>query len=85
MAEARVRGVYIGTVDAPERQRLFDADAAAVFMPPDRIVFLRGGKLYIQRFDPVTLMLDGEAVGSRRVLSWTDGRDRGIRLRRRVH
>ena len=63
MAERESRGVYVGTVDAPERQKLFDADAAAVFMPPDRIVFLRGGKLYIQRFDPVTLMLAGEAVG----------------------
>jgi Tol biopolymer transport system component len=62
MAEADVRGVYVGRLDAPDRRKLFDADAAAVFVPPERIMFLRAGRLYVQRFDPEALALEGEPV-----------------------
>ena len=62
MAEAAIRGVYVGTLDGPERRRLFDADAAAVVVPPAEIMFLRGGTLYVQRFEPNTLARQGEAV-----------------------
>jgi eukaryotic-like serine/threonine-protein kinase len=62
MAEASIRGVYVGTLDGPERRRLFDADGAAVLMLPSSILFLRADTLYLQRFDPTTLILDGEAV-----------------------
>jgi Tol biopolymer transport system component len=62
MAEMAVRGVYVGTLDGPERMHLFDADAAAVFVPPEQIVFLRAGTLFIQRFDPGRLALEGTAV-----------------------
>jgi Tol biopolymer transport system component len=61
MAEAQIRGVYVGTLDAPERRRLFDADAAAVFVPPASILFLRAGTLFLQRLDMTTLALEGEA------------------------
>jgi Tol biopolymer transport system component len=59
VAETSVRGVYVGSLDTPGRQRLFDADAAAVFVPPDRVLFVRAGKLYSQRFEPTTLQVDG--------------------------
>jgi eukaryotic-like serine/threonine-protein kinase len=62
MAEASFRGVYVGSLDGPERRRLFDADAAAILMLPSSILFLRAGTLYAQRFDPSALTLDGEAV-----------------------
>jgi Tol biopolymer transport system component len=62
MAGAAVRGVYLGSVDDPERRRLFDADAAAVLMPPDEILFVRAGTLYHQRFDTDAFALVGEAV-----------------------
>jgi hypothetical protein len=62
MAETAVRGVYVGTLDGPERTHLFDADAAAVFVPPAQILFLRAGTLFIQRFDPARLALEGTAV-----------------------
>jgi Tol biopolymer transport system component len=62
MAETDVRGVYAGTLDGPERTHLFDADAAAVFIPPAQIMFLRASTLYVQRFDPARLALEGTAV-----------------------
>jgi serine/threonine protein kinase len=62
VAETTVRGVYVGSLDSPARQRLFDADAAAVFVPPDRVLFIRADRLYAQRFDPTTLHVDGSAV-----------------------
>ncbi len=62
MAEPEVRGVYLGSLDVPDRRKLFDADAAAVFVPPARILFLRANRLYAQRFSTSTLTLEGEAV-----------------------
>ena len=62
MAEAAVRGVYTGSLDSAERRRLFDADAAAVLLPPSSILFLRAGMLYAQRFNMQTLALEGETV-----------------------
>jgi len=62
VAEPAIRGVYLGSLDGPERRKLFDADAAAVFMPPSQILFLRAGRLYIQRINPSTFMLEGEAT-----------------------
>jgi Tol biopolymer transport system component len=57
---AESRGVFIGQLDAPERRRLLDADAAAVFAPPDQLLFIREGKLFAQRFDQVRLEMVGE-------------------------
>ena len=62
VAETSMRGVYLGALDSPERQRLFDADAAAVFVPPARVLFVRAGKLYAQRLDPARLQVEGNAV-----------------------
>jgi serine/threonine protein kinase/Tol biopolymer transport system component len=62
MAEPEVRGVYVGALDGPERRHLFDADAAAVFVPPAQMLILRAGRLFAQRVDPVSLVPEGEAV-----------------------
>jgi serine/threonine protein kinase/Tol biopolymer transport system component len=51
-AETDRRGVYLGSLDSPERERLLDADAAAVFVPPSALLFVRAGTLFAQRFDP---------------------------------
>jgi Tol biopolymer transport system component len=61
-AESGVRGVWLGTLDGPERQRLLDADAAAVFVPPAQLAFVQNGTLVVQRFDPERLVLEGEPV-----------------------
>ena len=60
VAETAMRGVYVGTLDRAERRHLFDADAAAVFVPPNEILFQRAGTLYVQRFDPATLSIEGD-------------------------
>jgi Tol biopolymer transport system component len=62
MADVSSRGVYVGSLDGPERRRLFDADAAPVVMPPSHVLVVRAGTLFAQRFDPVTLALEGTAV-----------------------
>jgi serine/threonine protein kinase len=62
VADSATRGVYAGTLDGSERRRLFDADAAAVFVPPARVLFVRAGTLFAQRFDPVRQQLEGNTV-----------------------
>jgi Tol biopolymer transport system component len=62
MAGVGTRGVYVGSLDSPDRQRLFDADAAATLLPPDEILFLRAGVLYRQHFDYAKLTRDGDAA-----------------------
>ena len=62
VARGNARGVYVGTLDGPERRHLFDADAAAVFVPPAQLLFVRAGTLYAQRANPATLQLEGEPV-----------------------
>jgi len=62
VAQTPLRGEYVGSLDGPERQRLFDADAAAVFVPPDGVLFIRADKLYSQRFDPMKMRLEGNAA-----------------------
>ena len=62
VANAPARGVYVGTLDGPERRRLFDAEAAAVFVPPAHLLYVRAGMLVVQRFEPTTLALEGDAV-----------------------
>jgi len=59
-AESDVRGVWVGTLDSPERRRLLDADATAVFVPPAHLAFVQKGTLFIQRFAPDRVLLEGE-------------------------
>jgi Tol biopolymer transport system component len=59
---AEARGVYLGTLDGSPRKRLFDADAAAVLVPPHEIMFVRAGTLYVQQFNADTLALGGEPI-----------------------
>jgi dipeptidyl aminopeptidase/acylaminoacyl peptidase len=62
MAGADVRGVYAGDLTGTERRRLFDADAAAVFVPPAHLLFVRAGTLFVQGFNTTTLNLEGDAA-----------------------
>jgi hypothetical protein len=54
------RGVYTGSLDAPDTQRLLDADAAAEYVPSGYLLFLRQGTLFTQKFDPARLKLSGD-------------------------
>jgi Tol biopolymer transport system component len=60
--DSGVRGVYVGTLDGPDRRHLFDADAAAVFVPPAEVIYVRAGTLFSQRVDPATLAFEGDAI-----------------------
>ena len=57
--------MYLGSLDSPDGTRLFDAEAPAVFMPPDRLLSLQGGTLFVRRFDPRSLELRSDPVPSR--------------------
>ena len=59
---AESHAVFLGTVDGPERRKLFDADAAAVVAPPAHVLFVRDRVLYAQRFDFTRLQVIGEPV-----------------------
>jgi eukaryotic-like serine/threonine-protein kinase len=58
----RSQGIYAGSLDSQETHKLFDSDSAAVFAPPDQILFARRGALLAQRLDLQTLRPIGEAV-----------------------
>jgi serine/threonine protein kinase len=54
------RGVYVGQLDRTDATRLFDADGPAVYAATGDLLFVRGGKLLAQRFDPDRLEITGE-------------------------
>ncbi len=55
-------GVFIGSLDSLDGQRLLAADSAAVYAPPGYLLFVRQGTLLAQAFDGKKLQLSGEAV-----------------------
>jgi Tol biopolymer transport system component len=56
------QGIYAGSLDSKETRKLFDADSAPVFAPPDQVLFARRGALLAQRVDVKTLNPVGEPV-----------------------
>jgi serine/threonine protein kinase len=56
------RGVYVGLLDTLDAKRVVDADAPATFAASGQLLFIRGDKLYAQRFDPVRGELSGDAA-----------------------
>jgi Tol biopolymer transport system component len=55
-----VQGIYLGTLDTLDSHRLVDADTAAVFAPPNFVVFGRQDTLYAQRLNLRTFAMEGE-------------------------
>ena len=55
------RGVYVGQLDGLDAERLFDADAPAVYAASGHLLFIREGRLLAQDFDPDRLELRGDA------------------------
>ena len=56
------RGVYVGQLDSLDPKRLFDADTPAAYASNGYLLFVRGGKLLAQRFDPDRLEMSGDAL-----------------------
>jgi len=57
---AELHAVFVGQIDSPERRRLVDADAAALFLPPSELLFVRDGTLFAQRVDVEKAVLIGD-------------------------
>ncbi len=53
-------GVFVGALGADSGRRLLSADSAAIYAPPDRVLFVRAGTLFAQRFDTATFATVGE-------------------------
>jgi eukaryotic-like serine/threonine-protein kinase len=54
-------GIYIGDLQGSQTRRLLDADSAAVYATPGRLLFVRQGTLFAQDFDVARLELRGNA------------------------
>lgn len=59
--DVSLSGVYVGQIGSAEPRRLLDGDGPAVYATSGHLLFLRGGTLMVQRFDPARLELIGEA------------------------
>ena len=55
-----VQGVYLGSLDSKDSQRLVAADMAPVFVPPSYLVFGRQDALFAQSLDLTTFQIVGE-------------------------
>lgn len=58
----QVSGIHVGNLGSTAVRRLVDADAPAVFAPPDHLLYVKHSTLFAQRFDPRTITLVGEPV-----------------------
>jgi Tol biopolymer transport system component len=56
------KGVYVGSLDSMEVHPLLRSDAAAVFAPPDLVLFAQEGALVAQRLNLGTLELTGNPM-----------------------
>ena len=55
-------GIYLGSLDGGAPTRLTAADSGGVFLPPDRVVFVRQGTLVARRLDLASGVLTGDPV-----------------------
>ena len=55
-------GVYRGQLGASETSHVLDADAVAVFVGSNTLLFVREGTLFAQEFDPTEMTLGGTAT-----------------------
>jgi serine/threonine protein kinase/Tol biopolymer transport system component len=56
------RGIYAGSLDAPEIKRLTPADIGGVYLPPDWLLFVRQGILLARHIDLSRTELTGEPI-----------------------
>jgi eukaryotic-like serine/threonine-protein kinase len=62
LGAVETRGVYLGTLDGGEPRRILDAEVAAAFAPPDRLLVVRQGALDVFRLDPARGIVTGNPV-----------------------
>jgi serine/threonine protein kinase len=54
-------GIYVGSLGSKEKKFLTSSTMNAIFAPPDSLFFVQQSILMVQQFDPVKLLLIGEA------------------------
>ena len=54
--------IYAGSLDSKESKRILKAHSSPLYSPPGYLMFVRGGTLLVQQFDPDRLELKGDAV-----------------------
>jgi serine/threonine protein kinase len=59
---ADVRGVYVGSVEGSESNRLVASDSQGAYLPPGWLLFVREGALLAQRFDVHRRAVTGEPI-----------------------
>src|SRR5207237_4215217 len=55
-------GLYAGMLDSTERKRIADGNLMAAYAAPGYLLFVRGQKLFAQKFDTARLELAGDPV-----------------------
>jgi dipeptidyl aminopeptidase/acylaminoacyl peptidase len=55
-------GIHVGELGNPTVRRLVDADAPAIFVPPDHLVYVKQSALFAHGLDVRTMTLVGEPV-----------------------
>ncbi len=64
------QGVFLGALDSPETTRLTEADAAAAYMPPGYVLYMRGGSLVVRHVDLPGRVLVGDPVTVADPVGW---------------
>src|SRR4029450_7508643 len=59
--DPQVRGEYVARLQGTGRERVLEADGAAVSARPGHLLFPRQGELMAQAFDATRLLLEGAA------------------------
>lgn len=58
--DPKVSGIYVGELGTMAARRLLEADAPAVFAPPNHILYVQDSSLFVQRIDPGPIARIGE-------------------------
>jgi eukaryotic-like serine/threonine-protein kinase len=61
--QASQSGIWIGSLDSPERKRLIPAFSRTVYSRTGHLLFVREGAIMAQPFDLRTMTISGDAVG----------------------
>jgi serine/threonine protein kinase/Tol biopolymer transport system component len=62
-SQASQSGIWIGSLDSPDRKRLIPAFSRTVYSRTGHLLFVREGTIMAQPFDPRTMTISGDAVG----------------------
>ena len=62
LGRSDVRGIYLGSLDAPDLKRLSDRESAYAFMAPNHLLFARQGALWARKLNPDYTSVEGNLI-----------------------